>query len=37
MLEELSILFKQEFVFSQTKVFNLSIEFVTRHHMNFQK
>ena len=37
MLEELSVLLKLEFVFSQTKVFNLSTEFVTRRHIEFSK
>ena len=37
MLEELSVLLKLEFVFSQTKVFNLSTEFITRRHIEFQK
>ena len=33
----LSVLLKLEFVFSQTKVFNLSTEFVTRRHIEFSK
>ena len=37
MLEELSVLLKQEFVFSQTKVFNSSTEFVARRHIEFSK
>ena len=37
MLEELSVLLKLEIVFSQTKVFNLSTEFVTRRHIEFSK
>ena len=37
MLEELSVVLKQEILFSQTKVFNFFTEFVTRRHIEFSK